>query len=830
MTGNDIDPGFQIRDWLELARLSFDLRLPWAALRRVEQGLRIDEEVPSLQALRAEIAAATPVVVRGRLGGELQQLAEMVSGSGRTTDVKIGEIANQILSCGVLEVQTEWTFALLRKLFDGLQPGRDADVDSEELASRVMLAGRCELPPEALAALDRVLLWVAEQLAAEPARRLPEIEVYEDNLWPRSFEGEACGLITITGSGRETSEISVRDPHKGELVWHGRLEPGEQAYQRWVVEREDEFIPDDELDLLLSVQVDSVPPTEVPISVTIAPKEVSWPNYPPGSLQPSEVPGGELYGRGEFIRQIVSSFGPTRSRANYLIESVRQMGKTSLLFFIKDCAPTHVFPVYINLEAIEYEPEKNVWNYIIEQVLREAGERVSDVLTGRRHADLVHVVKEVCKKLNKSYVLLLMDELHVLLREARYAKSVLTELRADLNQPGNKISVLFADRYTLRESEAKVEAEIWLQLSEIKLGPLDRASTAAAVTVPCEGTDARFLAGTIDRIFYWTSGYPFHVQRLVQRAIERNFHGPWVTALPADIDEVIPGMIEQDSLFTEGLCRPERINEELQAAIAAFLEYKDLSEMLPSLGQDEEWRKALRSFAPQAADLLVTFGDPVSLITRLENVGMMKRVTTEDVESHDVFSPLLERWLRKMRMEGRALSRDRVGVPWGLSVKENVSGMTKDAWLLLDGELTQVCAATGVPAPLRPVGYRDSWDTLVREVKGGDGFKSFSQATFECFIEGRGEAESLVRLPWLFMAFHRARLVRNYFHHSGKVSKAAAEAWKQVCGRAVGRGDSMGEPRTPEEWRAAQMVVLRTLDIGLRNAIALVGRSGGVRG
>jgi hypothetical protein len=128
-----------------------------------------------------------------------------------------------------------------------------------------------------------------------------------------------------------------------------------------------------------------------------------------------------------------------------------------------------------------------------------------------------------------------MDELHVLLRDPDKARRVLAEFRADLNQPANRIAVLFADRYTLGESEMKVPSEIWLQLSELRLGPLDRESTAAAINVPCASCDADFLPETIDAIYHWTGGYPFHVQRMVQAIIEVNF--PWPKDVGSGISE-----------------------------------------------------------------------------------------------------------------------------------------------------------------------------------------------------------------------------------------------------------------------------------------------------
>ena len=169
----------------------------------------------------------------------------------------------------------------------------------------------------------------------------------------------------------------------------------------------------------------------------------------------------------------------------------------------------------------------------------------------------------------EGYLLLLMDELHVLLRESKNPRGVLADFRTDLNEVSNKISLLLADRYTLEESEKKIDSEYWLQLTPQSLDPLDVGSTKTAIEVPCQGTDIRFLPEAIDRVYFWTCGYPFHVQRLVQNVLGSNLEGPWVTVMPNDVDGAIPGLLEQDRLFQEGLCRRDRLDAELQAAASA---------------------------------------------------------------------------------------------------------------------------------------------------------------------------------------------------------------------------------------------------------------------
>lgn len=95
--------------------------------------------------------------------------------------------------------------------------------------------------------------------------------------------------------------------------------------------------------------------------------------------------------------------------------------------------------------------------------------------------------------------------------------------------------------------------------------------------------------------------------------------------MPDDVPRVVSRIIEQDSLFREGFCRPERIDMEVQCAIATYLEYLDLKEMLPELSKEDEWREAVELFSPRLSELLMTFGNPEKLPGRLEAIGLMRR-------------------------------------------------------------------------------------------------------------------------------------------------------------------------------------------------------------
>jgi tetratricopeptide (TPR) repeat protein len=828
---NAIQPGHVSRDWLTLARLSEECNMLWAALRRSEIGLRVDPEHAALRLLQEGVLKKVNVREMELLNAAARHIVASIDTPVAAQQETVQALSQQLRNTGLLELHAPGTFKGLADLFALIIRNEDADI--EERAERVLVSSRAELPSAANDETEKLIGWIIGAFAKQAPRNPVQVEIYdeEDRIWPKSYEGEACAMLEITPTGDETSDVSISDEESGKLIWRGQVSPGHPIYRRWTYESDEGFIPDAKVDLVFSVQVQStqgVPSYPIPVTVSVASGDPVWPDYPNGALEPDLVPGGELYGRGSFIRQIVSSFGPTRAR-HYLIEAVRQMGKTSLLKFIKQEAPKHTLPVYVNLDEIQSDPEKNVWNCIMERVLREVGEDSAGPFHGQRHGDVVELAKRLCNKLNKAYLLLLMDEFHVLLRESNNPKGILADFRADLNEASNRISIVLADRYTLDESELRVPSEYWAQLAVEKLGPLDADSTEKAVNTPCRGTDVSFLPETTRRIFYWTAGYPFHVQRIAQSVVANNYvAGPWLTALPDDVDNVIPRMIEQDRLFQEGLCRKDRMDTELQCAIAGFLEWRDLMEIFPQLSKEPEWPEVLKRWSPQPSDLLAGFGDPGVLMGRLVAVGVM----TKADGSFRFFSPLLEMWLRKMRKDGKGLHDGVSAASWGLSPNQDVANLPGPEWKRLDSELMQRCQVCGLKPPLRLKVVREElWNTLAIEVSSREMLEDVLKAAYSLLVDGREEKEVLYRFPWLTLAYHRMRLVRNFFFHDGdKPTGVALSAWSQVFSRAVGRPYNGEEARSPEEWRSIQITMLRTLQIGFRNAIELAGNAALQRG
>lgn len=819
-----ISLGFIVSDWSELARLAYEFNLLYSSTRYLDFALAIDPTNTDVLALKARVEATVILDEPMLLDKSVSRLVAALESVDDPIEA-LTAISNVIDTLELVRSRAPYTYKTLRDLVASVS-ANGSDLESDDRADQLVALARAELPANAVISIETVTAWISRNFFKD--QRDPfDIDVLDEKLWPRSYESEACCVLAITQSLNETAQLLVVDGSTGKTIWSGPVEPKTVKYVRWVVEREDGFVAGEHTDIQLIVESRDakIGRTPVELTATVAELPPLWPAYPTGALNPDDLPGHELYGRSGLIGRIVQSLRSNRAQETYLVEGIRQMGKTSLLKFIKQNVPSSILPVYINLEVTQSSAYRNIWECIAEHILRESslGEQFATILMSKepvQHNDLVQLAQQVCEAQRKSYILLLLDELHVLLRDVDRARGILADLRTDLNETSNRISVVLADRYTLAESEQQVPSEYWLQLTPVELGPLDFESMKAAIETPCQGTDVRFLPDAIRRIFHWTGGYPFHVQRLVQSVISENLRGPWLIIVGEDIDAACPKLIEQDRLFQEGLCRKDRIDLDLQRAISAILEWQDMGALLPTLLTEPEWQQSLKMREPRVEDLLAGIGDTEQLIRRLVAVGVLR----QSGSATHFFSPLLDQWLKRMRSTGRSLVNGQTQGDWGLSPREEVAKLSGEAWARLDAGLLRGTQARRLVSPLRlKVTSPDSWNALARVVDSRDTFLLFLQAGFDALVDGREERRSILQFPWLALAFHRLRLVRNIFFHGSVIpSNAAVQAWDQVYLRSLGRCRNGGDPTSPDEWRAIQLYLLRTFHIGYRNAISIV--------
>jgi tetratricopeptide (TPR) repeat protein len=828
--GDTIPGGFRAKNWLEVSRSAERVGLKWAALRYCQEGLKADPDRVELRDLIASIHESLEPAVIERYFSVSRRLGDITRNNVVRPDKIANLIAEEINRSSESLSGTGGLGRLLGELIAAAEDSGSVPVDIENLAERVGVEASMYLPYEAAQEIKEVIGWIVRQWGSDTARLPLDVGIYDDTVWPRADEREGCCLLSLSSLGGQiVKNVSLQDSATGSLVWQGSLEAGDVHWQRWIVEREDGFVPDDSVDIQLELSLGIVAPKKklpLAIPVTVAAREPRWPSYPTGALTPGDVQ--ELYGRTDVLRHLVAELGPSRAQRTYFLEAPRQMGKTSILRFVEKRVPEHVVAVYVNLEkGWSDQDAPNLWGFLIDRVIEAIGWRDrfdSGHLERKcRASDLVHLVNRVCEELGKRYILLLLDEFRMIVERSLDPRAVLAELRDFHDNPKNRISLLLADRFNRDELRLKCQHDIWAQLRSMRVGPLGRDAVAEALSTPTIGneeSDVIFLPETINRLHEVMGGYPYHIVRAAQAIVDHMWSGPWLVALPGDVDQVAGHMLEDDELFQIGLCQPERIDDLLENSVAALLEWGDLVELIDKLKDDAEWQGSLAGWQPRPEEFLIGLGEPDSIVQRLVSVGVMN----PDRSGH-FFSPLLNLWLRRMRNQGRSLQSGKVRRDWGIMSFGDGSRLSGEEWQSLDAALIEKCRSCRIMPPLKERVYPiEVWRHLDREVSDESTFRGFVDTYFRLFIDGREDKVGLRECPRLSLTYHSLRLVRNYHVHSGVgKTRNSMDAWDQICTRALRRHCRSYQPERPEEWHQVKAEILKSLHTGMCNAIALIG-------
>jgi hypothetical protein len=524
-------------------------------------------------------------------------------------------------------------------------------------------------------------------------------------------------------------------------------------------------------------------------------------DYPVIALKPEE--GNKLYGRENLLRTLKNSFTRSGQTRIPFLEGVRKVGKTSILYFLASRIGDNLLPVYVNLDTTWTNP----FQLLAKRVSDEVAVRI-DVESGDwdwivTRDDFDRFLASIMRRTNIRRCVLLLDEFHTVIDRIE-AGSLSSEFLGDLRymymSPEQKVSVTFADWHLIDELKARVPAQLWTDFAREPVSFLNELDTREAILAPAMGSPLRFERDVISSIYYYTNGYPWHIQWICSELVNHlNIQKRYVV-IPQDIDLIARRLLKEDRLFNEGVCRPERLSRDSQCVIYSMLEALEESKQDIRTGFSRDVVMNLR--------LSVDVKHELSRLIQLE-------VLQEREDQVRFCSPLHAMWFETKRQKGS-------DIRGGLSTEKEESVSPLSPVGLPDDPASEIrrkvehlrelknqlrLALRGQSQVFKNVEMPNEWANASIVVPTQEAWGTFIKALRDLFVEDMLSRldvwEDRRRYPTLNRELHSIRQRRNYVEHPD--SKEGKEEEEKSCLRDIGKRF----PTSTREWTLLQ---LKTLD------------------
>lgn len=541
-------------------------------------------------------------------------------------------------------------------------------------------------------------------------------------------------------------------------------------------------------------------------------------DYPVVALRPEE--SNSLYGRENLLRTLRNSFTYSGQTRIPFLEGVRKVGKTSILYFLASRLTDAFLPVYVNLDTTWKSPYQLLAKRTGEEIALRTGIRLGDPDQIITKDDFDHFLINAIQRTGINHVILLLDEFHAVverIEQGLLPSGFLGDLRDIYQNSRRLISVIFADWYLVDELKSRVRAQLWTDFACERVSFLNELDTREAILSPAQGSPVRFERDVVSRIYYWTNGYPWHIQWICSELINHLNTQKRYVAIPQDIDLIAQRLLREDRLFNEGVCRPERISRDSQCLIYGILE----------------------TIQESRGDICSWFNKEIVLNMRLpfdikgEVVRLVRFEILHERENQLRFcSPLHAMWLDAKRRSGANIH----GEPLSdqvedekrsspITIPENPASEIRqkcDCLKNLKSQLRQ--ALRSEDQIFRNVEMPEEWANACTAVCTGDSWNVFIKALRNLFVEDMvARLDSWAdreKYPELNKQLHSIRLRRNYVEHPDSVKGREEE---ERC-----RLEDIGRrlPISTNDWLILQLKALDRLIKALEVTIEQIARQG----
>ncbi len=538
-------------------------------------------------------------------------------------------------------------------------------------------------------------------------------------------------------------------------------------------------------------------------------------DYPVVALRPDE--NSKLYGRENLLRILKNSFTRSGQARIPFLEGVRKVGKTSILYFLASRLTDPFLPVYVNLDTTWTNFYQLLAKRIGDEIVSRRGTEVDDAKQVTTRDDFDRFLLRATIGTGITRIVLLLDEFHAVIERIQ-AGTIPSEILGDLRymymNPQQKVAVAFADWYLIDELKSRVAAQLWTDFAREPVSFLNELDTREAVLSPAQNSPVRFERDVVSRIYYWTNGYPWHIQWICSELINHLNMQKRYVAIPQDIDLIAQRLLREDRLFNEGVCRPERLSRNSQQVLYAILE-----QIQQSRGDICDW------FNAETATSIYLQFDVKREIARLVHLEIFI-----EKEGHMRFcSPLHAMWFDAKRQKG-------VDIHGEIATEQSHNLRSKSITIPDDppAEIQRRCdrlkdlksqlrRALGTDSQIfRNVEMPEEWENASIVVKTKDTWEIFMSALRDIFVE-----DMVSRLnDWrdrkvyseLNKQLHSIRLRRNYIEHpeSGEGKREEEECCLRVLEKRF--------PTSGDEWLILQLDALEQLVKAFEDTIEQIAR------
>jgi len=219
-----------------------------------------------------------------------------------------------------------------------------------------------------------------------------------------------------------------------------------------------------------------------------------------------------FYGRQDEIGKILG-----KKERNFAIIGARRIGKTSLVFRMRNHLPTDCIPIYMDLEA----PQSQNYMTFFRRIREEIKDKFKIEITQLLHVSNLHgVIKDVSKKIKKNLIFLL-DEIDLLLKYDKENDYQLLKVFRTLSQEGY-CQVILSGFKELYHAERDLSSPLYNLCEVIQLSQLKEKEALSLITEPMQSIGISY-DNNDDRklILEYTSCHPNLIQFFCKSLIEK---------------------------------------------------------------------------------------------------------------------------------------------------------------------------------------------------------------------------------------------------------------------------------------------------------------------